>query len=362
MEIGIVGLPFSGKTTLFSTLTGLEVKTSHVLGKFEAHRGTVHVPDERLDNLYKILKPKKQVNATIEYIEVGGLESHLMKGKGFDPQFLAILKTTQALCLVLQAFENEAIPHPEGSIDLVRDLQLVESEFILSDLGIVENRLARLEKQILQSKSDADIREKELLQKCKTFLEQGKPLREFQLTTEEQLRLRGFQFLSAKPLLVVVNYGESQLGKENEILAVLSEFQSRPHLKITALCAKIELEISQLAEADRQIFLEELKIKEPAFYKIIHESYRLLGLISFFTFTENECRSWHIPAGTTAQKAAGTIHTDMERGFICAEVVNYNDFIKYGSIAHCREHGVLRLEGKDYIVQDGDMITIRFHV
>jgi GTP-binding protein YchF len=362
MEIGIVGLPFSGKTTLFSTLTGLEVKVTHIMGKFEAHRGTVKVPDERLDKLFKILQPKRQVNATIEYIEVGGLESQQTKGKGFDPQFLAILKTTQALCLVLQAFENEAIPHPEGSVDPLRDLRFVESEFILSDLSIVENRLARLEKQILQSKSEEDIRERELLRKFRDFLEQGKPLREFPLHADEQLKIRGFQFLSAKPLLIVVNYGESQLGKEDPILQNLAEFYNRPQLKITGLCAKIESEISQLAEADRQLFLEEMKIKEPAFHKIIHESYRLLGLISFFTFNENECRSWHIPAGTPAQKAAGTVHTDMERGFIRAEVVNYNDFIKYGSVAHCREHGILRLEGKDYIVQDGDMMTIRFHV
>ena len=362
MEIGIVGLPFSGKTTLFSTLTGLEIKVTHVMGKFEAHRGTVKVPDDRLDNLFKILKPKREVHATIEYIEAGGLESQQTRGKGFDPQFLAILKTTQALCLILQAFENDAIPHPEGSVNPLRDLRLVESEFILSDLSIVENRLARLERQILQSKAEEDIRERELLRKFRGFLEQGKPLREFPLTADEQLKIRGFQFLSAKPLLIVLNYGESQLGKEDTILATLTEFQNRPQLKITGLCAKIELEISQLAEADRQLFLEEMKIKEPAFHKIIHESYRLLGLISFFTFNENECRSWHIPAGTPAQKAAGTVHTDMERGFIRTEVVNYNDFVKYGSIAHCREHGVLRLEGKEYIVQDGDMLTIRFHV
>ena len=362
MEIGIVGLPFSGKTTLFSTLTGLEIKVTHVMGKFEAHRGTVKVPDDRLDNLFKILKPKREVHATIEYIEAGGLESQQTRGKGFDPQFLAILKTTQALCLILQAFENDAIPHPEGSVNPLRDLRLVESEFILSDLSIVENRLARLERQILQSKTEEDIRERELLQKFRDFLERGKPLRELPLNADEQLKIRGFQFLSAKPLLIVLNYGEAQIGKEEPILAALTEFQNRPHLKITGLCAKIELEISQLAEADRQLFLEELNIKEPAFHKIIHESYRLLGLISFFTFNENECRSWHIPAGTPAQKAAGTVHTDLERGFIRAEVVNYTDFVKYGSIAHCREHGILRLEGKDYIVQDGDMLTIRFHV
>ena len=361
MEIGIVGLPFSGKTTLFSTLTGQDVLLAHT-GKLETHRGIARVPDSRLDKLAELVKPQKKINTTIEYVEVGGLESHEGPAKGFDPHFLAILKTTDSLCLVIQAFEDESVPHPQGSVDPLRDIYTVETEFILSDLAIVENRLSKLEKQIQQRKDEEDIREREMLQKFKDNLEQEKPLREYDLTEEESNRIRGFQFLSAKPLLIVINYSESDIQKEPELLDKLSHFAQKPRVSLTGLCAKIELEISKLEEQDQKLFLEDLKIEQPAFYKLIQKSYELQGLITFFTMTDVECRAWAIPEGTPVQKAAGTIHSDMERGFIRAEVVQYEDFIKYGSFSKCREQGILRLEGKEYIVKDGDIILVRFNV
>ncbi len=361
MEIGIVGLPFSGKTTLFSTLTGQDVILSHT-GKLETHRGIAWVPDSRLDMLSELIKPEKKVYTSIEYVEVGGLESHEGVGKGFDPQFLAILKTTDSLCLVVQAFEEETVPHPQGSIDPLRDIYTVETEFILSDLGIVEHRLQKLDKQIMQRKEEEDIRERDMLLKFKENLEQERPLRELTLNEDERIRIRGFQFLSAKPLLVVVNYAESDISRESEILGKMKDIEQKPRVAVTGLCAKIELEISKLDAEDQQIFLDDLKIGQPAFHKLIQKSYELQGLISFFTMTDVECRAWAIPEGTPAQKAAGTIHSDMERGFIRAEVVHFSDFTKYGSFSKCREQGILRLEGKDYIVKDGDIMLVRFNV
>ncbi|HFE65534.1 redox-regulated ATPase YchF [candidate division KSB1 bacterium 4484_188] len=362
MEIGIIGLPFSGKTTLFSTLTGLNTGTTHTTGKIEVHRGMVKVPDLRLDRLTEIFKPKKQVNATIEYLEVGGVEKEAAKGKGFDPRFLAVLKNTDVLCHVVRAFEDEVFPHPEGSINTLRDVQIVETEFILSDLTIVENRISRLEKQIQKVKSDEDIRQLALLKKCRDFLEQERPLRDLEMSDDEKKQLRGFQFLSAKPLILVVNYSEADIVRETEMLASLAEYAGKPHVEVTGLCAKVEYEISQLADDDRQVFLEELGITEPALDKLIRKSYQILGLISFFTVGDDECRAWTIRRGTVAQAAAGEIHSDLERGFIRAEVVSFDRFIELGSLAKCREHGILRLEGKEYVVQDGDIITVRFNV
>lgn len=358
MEVGIVGLPVSGKTTLFSTLSG-QAAVGQGGGKVDVHRGVVKVPDERLDRLSEIFRPKKTTHATIEYIEVGGMEREAASAKGFDPQFLHTLKNTAALCVMIRAFENEFHPHPSGNVDVNRDIRTVETEFLLSDLSIVENRIERLEKQILKSKEEVSVRELDLLKRCREFLESEKALREMQFSEEEELMVRGFQFLSAKPLIFVINIDEKEIKREAEILSRIPE---KPHVKVIALCAKVEQEISQLAEADRAMFLEDLGIAEPALPKLIHSSYDLLGLISFFTVGETECHAWTIKQGTHAQKAAGEIHTDLERGFIRAEVVHYDEFMKWGSMAKCREHGALRLEGKQYPVKDGDIMTIRFNV
>ena len=362
MQVGIVGLPVSGKTTLFSTLTGQEISALHEGRKIEVHRGVVKVPDQRLDQLTEIYKPKKHVPATIEYIEVGGMLKEQAKAQGFDPQFLQVLKTVDMLCVVIRGFENEYHPHPDGNINPLRDLQTIETEFLLSDLSIVENRIERLEKQVLKAKDEEGIKELELLKRCHPWLETEKPLRDLDFTEDELLYLRGFQFLSAKPMAVVINVNENDIGKEKEILANFSEYQNNPKIMITALCAEIEQEISRLEIDDAQLFLADLKIEEPALNKLIRTSYELLGLISFFTYGEDECRAWTVKKETNAQKAAGVIHSDLEKGFIRAEVVNYNQFIEHKSISKCRDLGLLRLEGKNYVVQDGDIITIRFNV
>lgn len=362
MQVGIVGLPVSGKTTLFSTLTGVDVDGLHEGKKVEVHRGMVKVPDSRLDQLTEIFQPEKKVPAVIEYLEVGGMEKEPSKTHGFDSQFLQVLKNTDLLCLIIRAFENEYHPHPDGSVDALRDLQAVETEFLLSDLAIVENRIGRLEKQVMKTKDEAEIRELELMKRCLPWLESEKPLRDLDLSDEERLRMRGFQFLSAKPLVVVINVNENDISRERDILAKFTEYQSKPNVSVISLCAKIEQELSQLESEDAQIFLADLNIQEPALNKLIRTSYELLGLISFFTYGEDECRAWTIRKGTNAQKAAGAIHTDLEKGFIRAEVVHYDQFIEHKSIAKCRDLGILRLEGKNYVVQDGDLMTIRFNV
>lgn len=362
MEIGIVGLPLSGKTTLFSTLTGQDVAETHTGGKIEVHRAVVKVPDERLDALTEIFKPRKEVYATIEYIEVGGLEKDTARSRGFDSQFLQVLKNTDLLCVVIRAFENEYHPHPAGSVDALRDIQMVEDEFLLSDLSIVENRIERLEKQALKAKDPEGLKELELMKRCLPWLESEKPLREMEFTEDEKMRIRGYNFLSAKPVLVVLNIGEEDLQRQEEILSGLNQYSEKPNFSVLSMCLKIEQEISQLEEEDAQLFLEDLGIKEPALNKLIRKSYDLLGLISFFTVGEQECHAWTIKKGDTALKAAGTIHSDFEKGFIRAEVIGYNDFMRLKSLSRCRDEGVLRLEGKHYIVQDGDIMTIRFNV
>ena len=361
MEVGIIGLPYSGKSTLFSTLTGQDVPPASGAGRVEVHRGVVQVPDERLDALTEIFRPRKKVPAAIEFLDVGGVEAERGQG-GFDAQFLQVLKTTDALCLILRDFENQFYPHPAGRIDPRADFRLVETEFLLSDLAIVENRLVRLEKQLMKARDEKGQRELALLKRCAAQLEQEKPLRELSFTEEELKQLKGFQFLTAKPLVVVINVDESRVQEASRIEAAFSDLAGRPGVVVVALCAKIEQELSQLAEDERQEFLQELGIDEPALPRMIRATYELLGLISFFTVGEDECRAWTIRAGTPVQKAAGVIHSDLERGFIRAEVVHYDTFIQYKSLSACRDKGLLRLEGKDYIVQDGDIITVRFNV
>jgi GTP-binding protein YchF len=229
-------------------------------------------------------------------------------------------------------------------------------------MSILENRLIRLEKQIMQNKTDEAIRERDLLLRCQSLLEQEKPLRELDFSEEEKLQIKGFQFLSAKPLLIVMNYSESDIARENELLQPLKKFTEKKNVDVTGLSARVEQEISQLDEGDKKLFMEEMQIIQPALDKLIQKSYDLLGLQSFFTMSENECRAWTIRRGTHAQKAAGVIHSDLERGFIRAEVVHYNEFVETGSLAKCREKGTLRLEGKDYVLQDGDIMLVRFNV
>jgi len=362
MKIGIVGLPLSGKTTLFNALTGSSVDTGFSGAKEEAHHAEVKVPDERLDNLNDIFQPEKKVPAVIEYIDLAGLTAtENEKKSGFSDQFLGHIRTVDAILVLLRQFKSDSVPHPLNSIDPERDLNTIEAEFILSDLNIIENRMARLEKEMKAKKKTADVREYDFLQKCRSFLEQEKPLREMDISDEEERLVRGYQFLTQKPLIICINIGEDDLANRDQIASSFQSYAERVKSTVVAISAQLEMEIQQLSEEDATVFREDVGIEHSAMDTLIRVSYNLLGLISFFT-VEKHVRAWTIPVGTKAPQAAGAVHTDFERGFIRAEVVHYDDFIKRKNMQQCKADGVLRLEGKEYVVKDGDIINFRFAV
>ncbi len=358
MQIGIVGLPFSGKSTLFQTITKTHLDQSQLV-KAEAHHAVIKVPDTRLDKLNEIFNPKKQTNAAIEFVDVIGLQKGETGSTQFTSNFLSNVKTNDALIQVVRLFENEIVPHPEGNIDMMRDIISFETEFILSDLSIVEKRINNLHKQILKIHDDFLKRELAVLEKCNEILQAEKALRSADFSQDELHILKTYQLLSIKPMLIVLNLDENQIGESDKFLDQLVKTKVDKNTKAMALCSQLELEMSELSDSDADTFMEEFGIKESALNGIIREAYGLLGLQSFFTVGEDECRAWTIKKGMNAQEAAGEIHTDFFNKFIRAEVVHYYDFIEHGSFAQAKEHGAWRLEGKEYIVQDGDILSIR---
>ncbi len=350
MKTGITGLPYSGKTTLFCALTGQEyAKLSH--GK-DIHVGTVKVPDERLDRLFEIFTPKKKVNATMEFFDLAGQSSD--HEKGMEPQALQTMKNANALIVVLNGFGPDADPR--------RDFDTILEDLSLNDLIILSNRLERLEKEMRSGASPQQKHEKALLEKCRDTLESGESLKTLEFGKDDEKLLRGFQLLSLKPVLVVVNIAEADLaaGKAGEFEEPFAEMDE---VACAAICAEVEMEVAALEEADRAEFLESMNIEEPAINRLIRLSYESLGLISFFTaFGPDEARAWTVKKGSTAPECAGVIHSDLERGFIRAETIAYEDFIAAGSAKAAREKGLFRVEGKDYIVKDGDILNIRFNV
>ena len=358
MQIGIVGLPFSGKSTLFQTITKSYIDPA-ALAKSESHQAMIKVPDKRLDKLTEIFQPKKKVNATIDVIDVVGLQKGDSGSTQFTSNFLSKVKTNDALIQVVRLFENQSVPHPEGSINMMRDIDAFETEFIISDLTIVEKRIESIKKQIQKTKDEQLKRELPVLEKCYDILQNETPLREAHLTDDERKLLRSYQLLSEKPMLIALNLDEDQIGGAEKYLNELAKKKLGSNTKALAFYGKIEMEMSELSEDDAKVFMEEYGIKESALNNIISEAYELLGLQSFFTVGEDECRAWTIKKGMNAQEAAGEIHTDFFKKFIRAEVVHYDDFITDGSFAKAKENGHWRLEGKEYIVKDGDIISVR---
>jgi GTP-binding protein YchF len=352
LRAALIGFGSSGKTTLFQLMTSAHGTARAAHGKGETTVGISKVPDARLDRLTAMYNPRKRVPATVEFTDLAAT------GAGAKALVdVVAYKNADALVHVLRAFNDPAVAHPTGSIDPARDARAMEDELILADLGVAERRLERLEKDLKRGKSAELERERDVLVVCKTALEEGKPLRALGLMGEDLKRLRGFQFLSAKPLLIVVNVDESQLATDWSSGA--GGVMARAVGTVT-VCAKIELEIAQLDAADAAAFLADLGLTASGLDRVIRASYDLLGYLSFFTVGEDECRAWSIPRGTPAQLAAGEIHSDIARGFIRAEVVSYDALIARGSMAASRDHGEVRLEGKDYVVQDGDIINFRF--
>jgi GTP-binding protein YchF len=355
LRAGLIGLPASGKTTLFQLMTSArEAPRTH--GKAEANVGVSRVPDDRLDQLTALFQPKKRVPATVEFADMAAARS---EAKALLD--VVAYRNADALLHVVRAFRDPSVPHPHATINPKRDVQLIEDELVLADLGVAERRLERLEKDLKKSASTELKLEQALLVRCKATLEQGQALRTLGLAGDDVKRLRGFQFLSAKPLLLVLNVDEADLGTIDRSVAALdlAGWLESTHAAAVAICAKIELEIAQLEAADAKAFLADLGLAESGLDRVIRAAYDLLGYMSFFTVGEDECRAWSIPRGTPAQEAAGAIHSDIQRGFIRAEVVPCDRLLTRGSLAACRDHGELRLEGKEYLVADGDVITFR---
>lgn len=362
MEIAIIGLPKSGKTTLFNGLTGGKAKTL-AFGStgLEPNIGVVKVPDGRLEGLEHIFNPKKTVPAEVKYVDVAIPRT---SGQGLGGELLVYLGRADAFIHVVRAFSDESIPHSEGSIDPSRDVETMNMELAFSDLAIIDRRLLRIQELLKGAKAterDAFVREQALLTRIRAALEDEVPVRDQQLTTEEARSVENYQFLTSKPLLVIVNIGEEQLPEASGIEDELRSHQ--PSFPVAAVCASLEMELGQLSHAEAVEFRSAMGAGDkPALEEIIRLSYEVLGLISFFTVVSGEIRAWTIRQGTTALKAAGRIHSDMERGFIRAEVTPYADLVTCGGMAEARKQGLLRLEGKTYEVQDGDVITFLFSV
>jgi len=362
MQIGIIGLPNSTKTTIFNALTRSQVETAaYSTGRVETNTATVRVPDPRNDRLSAMFKPRKTTWAQIEYNDIAGLRIGIGREGGLSGPLLNAVAQNDAFLHVVRAFQDEDIPHPNGSIDPARDLAAMDFELLFSDLVIVERSLERLAERLSKKKAylerPADEAMQGLLQRLKAALEQEVPVRDLDLSPDVQIALRGYQFLTGKPVLVVLNVGERGSDHPEDYLAY-----DHRHSQVICLRGELEMEIAQLDPDEAQLFFAEYGIDEPGLHRMIRLSYGLLGLHSFFTVGEDEVRSWTIPVGATAVEAAGAIHSDLARGFIRAEVVNYDDLIAAGSLDAARKQGTVRLQGRDYVVQDGDILNIRFNV
>ena len=355
MSCGIIGFPQVGKTSLFQILTGKTPQESH--GHSEAHIGVVEVPDQRLDRLVKLFTPLKTTYARVEYVDVGAITKDSLK----ETAYLTTLRNLDALAHVVRVFRNDAVPHFQGSIDPQRDIANLDLELILADLGVIENRLDKLEKDRKKIKNPGLEKEQFLLEKARQWLETEKPLREAAWSDEEQKQLRGFTFLSGKPMLLVLNAGEEEAGALESVLAKagLDGLANRPHTLATAVSAKIEAELAIMSDSEAQEFLASYGLHESGRSRLLRATHELLGFIVFFTVGDKECRAWTIPRGATAAQAAGAIHSDLEKHFIRAEVVRWDELLEAGSLAGARQKGVLRLEGKEYVVQDGEIVHIR---
>ena len=356
MKTGIIGLPQVGKTSLFKILTKARLEErSH---SRQEHIGVARVPDERLEKLSALYSPKKTTFASVEFVDVAAIGQEALK----ETAFLASLRQVDALIHVLRAFEDESIPHV-GAIDPLRDIKNVEFDLMVSDLTQIEKRLERLEKDLKKGRTSELEREQALLIRSKESLEKEQPLRELEMTNEEKKLIKGFMFLSQKPILYALNIGESTtLGTDLDAAVSrlkLDEVAHRPNAGATAMCGKVEAELAEMDDEEAAEFLGSYGLNESGLVRLIRKSYELLGLISFFTAGEDECRAWTVPVGSKAPQAAGAIHSDLEHHFIRAETIRWDNLLAAGSEAAARSKGTLRLEGKEYIVQDGDVMHIR---
>ncbi len=364
MKIGIVGLPNVGKSTLFNAITKAGAESANYpFCTIEPNVGMVCVPDKRIDVLSKMYDTEKTTYATIEFVDIAGLVKGASKGEGLGNKFLSHIRETDAIAHVVRCFNDENIVHVNGRIDPISDIETISLELIFADLETLNKRIDRVTK-LTKSGDKKAIAELELLNRIKAHLEEGKPVRTMELTEDERDTIKDAFFLTDKKVIYVANVSEEQLpNKDNDpnVLKV-KEYAKNEGAEVITLCAKLEEDLSELEDEDKELLMQDYGIDESGLDKLIKASYSLLGLISFLTAGKQECRAWTIKRGTKAPQAAGKIHSDFERGFIKAEVVSYDDLIKYGSMNAAKEKGLVRLEGKDYVVQDGDIILFRFNV
>jgi GTP-binding protein YchF len=368
MKTGIIGLPQVGKSSLFRILTKAHLSEHAYANPREAHVGVAKVPDDRLDRLAALCNPRKLIHASMEYVDVAAMPTPSAKAaaggpkEGLSEAIAANIRGVDAIAHVVRAFDDPSIPHV-GEINPLRDIKNVDFDLILSDLDQVEKRLERLEKDLKRMRSPELEREHDLLLRAKAHLESERPLRELSITPEDKKRIRGFMFLSEKPILYVLNISESSdLGRELEGAIAkygLAEVAARPNAGATAICGKVEAELAEMSDQDAAEFLASYGLKESGLVRLVRKTYELLGLISFFTVGEDECRAWTIARNTRAVEAAGAIHSDLEKHFIRAETIHWDSLLEAGSEANARARGTLRLEGKEYIVKDGDVMHIR---
>ncbi|MCM1192462.1 MAG: redox-regulated ATPase YchF [Butyrivibrio sp.] len=365
MKLGIIGLPNVGKSTLFNSLTKAGAESANYpFCTIDPNVGVVAVPDERLKLLGDMYHSKKVTPAVIEFVDIAGLVKGASKGEGLGNQFLSNIREVDAIVHVVRCFEDDNVVHVDGSVNPLRDIETINLELIFADLEVLERRLAKVIKAARMDKTAA--KEQAFLERIKAHLESGKQAKSMEITDEDELAfMKEYNFLTWKPVIYAANVSEEDLGDDGTSNAMVTEvrrFAGEENSVVFVICAQIEQEISELDEEEKAMFLEDLGLKESGLEKLVRASYSLLGLMSFLTAGEDETRAWTIKTGTKAPQAAGKIHTDFERGFIKAEVVNYKDLLEQGSLAAAREKGLVGIEGKDYIVQDGDVILFRFNV
>lgn len=365
MQLGIIGLARSGKTTVFNAVTKSKATVGGYGASTQPNVGVVNVPDERVDRLAEIYHPKKTTYATIQYVDFPAAGESFGQGEGPAGKFINDLARTDALIHVVRAFEDESVPHPEVTVDPDRDIATMDLELAFADLAIIEKRLQRLETELRSMKPgerDALQRTKDVLLRLNAGLEQETPIRELGLTEEDRKALEGSQFLTWLPMLIVVNIGDADLPRRAEIEEQFRTKYRRPGRDVAVFCGNFEMELNELSDEEAAEFRESAGVTESGMANAIRMSYQLLGLISFLTAGHDECRAWTVEAGATAPEAAGKIHSDLRRGFIRAEVIKFDDLVACGSEAEARKKGLLRTEGKQYVVHDGDILNILFNV